>query len=171
MRFLYDKATDKKCNEALAASEFIFDQEKKTGNFPVDSGVIKKFELLWTTKIEKEFQDNLYKIFRDNVPRDFTCYINSSPYSMDLENGISVTASTQTPIRAICHEVNHYLFRKSLYKDKYFPSFDIEDAKEIFTIVNNLYFKNIMENQDIGWKKFWKDRYTFLNTWIKEHDI
>ena len=89
---------------------------------------------------------------------------------MDIKQGISVSVSTQTPIRTICHEASHYMFRKSIYKDKYFPKIDIEEAKEIFTIINNIYFQDIMENQDIGWKKFWKDRFNFLSIWLKNTD-
>jgi hypothetical protein len=59
------------------------------------------------------------------------------------------------------------MFRKSIYKEKYFSSIDIGEAKEIFTIINNIYFQDIMENQDIGWKKFWKDRFNFLNIWLQ----
>ena len=46
----------------------------------------------------------------------------------------------------------------------------LEEAKEIFTIINNIYFQDIMENQDIGWKKFWKDRFNFLSIWLKNTD-
>ena len=61
------------------------------------------------------------------------------------------------------------MFRKSNLKNIYFPKMEIEDAKEVFVVVNNLYFQNIMEGQDIGWNKFWKERYIFLEKWIKEH--
>lgn len=87
---------------------------------------------------------------------------------MDIEEGISISAGTNTPIRTICHEANHFMFRRSKYKEKYFSTLNIEDAKEIFTIINNIYFKDIMESQDIGWKKFWKERYDFFCRWIKD---
>jgi len=47
---------------------------------------------------------------------------------------------------------------------------NIEDAKEIFTIVNNIYFQDIMENQDVGWNKFWKERYNFLKKWLADSE-
>ena len=47
----------------------------------------------------------------------------------------------------------------------------MEEAKEIFTIINNIYFQDLMENQDLGWPKFWKDRYNFLKIWIKNELI
>lgn len=171
MKFIYDETIDKKCLHELEALESIFDQEKKTGIFPVNNKILDKFDSIFTSQVEKQFNSGIYKIFGNNLPENFVCYINSTPYSMDIKEGISISASTQTPIRAICHEANHYMFRKSKYKDKYFFKIDTEEAKEIFTIINNLYFQNIMENQDIGWKKFWKDRYNFLNIWLKDNNL
>ena len=167
MRFVYDEKIDKKCKEDIDAFELIFDEKKKTGIFPVNTETIKKFESIWTPKVEEIFLKKVFQIFGTELPEDFVCFINSTPYSMDIKQGISVSASTKAPIRTICHEINHYLFRKSIYKDKYFPQIDIEEAKEIFTIINNIYFQDIMENQDIGWKKFWKDRFNFLSVWLK----
>lgn len=171
MKFVYDKRIDIECQERLSSHNSIFGQEKKIGVFPVDDKILKNFNLIWTTEIEKVFNNKLLQIFGIDLPSDFTCYINSTPYSMDINNGISVSASTETPIRTICHETNHYMFRRSSYKDKYFPNIDIEDAKEIFTVINNFYFQDIMENQDLGWKKFWKDRFNFLKIWIKNEKI
>ncbi|ETB63769.1 TPA: hypothetical protein DIC38_02490 [Candidatus Nomurabacteria bacterium] len=169
MEFIYDKKIDEKCQEKINACELIFDQEKKTGIFPVDNEIIGKFELVWTPEVEKFFISRMSEIFKADLPKNFKCFLNSTPYSMDIEEGISISASTQTPIRTICHETNHFMFRKSIYKDKYFPKTEIEEAKEIFTIINNIYFQEIMENQDMGWKKFWKERFNFLKIWIKDN--
>ena len=166
MKFIYDEKVDKRCKEEVNACELIFGEEKKIGVFPVNEEIIRKFELIWTPKIEEIFSNRMHQIFGNDLPKDFICFLNSTPYSMDIEEGISISVSTQTPIRVICHEANHYMFRKSIYKDKYFPKIDIEEAKEIFTIINNIYFQDIMENQDIGWKKFWKDRFNFLKVWL-----
>lgn len=167
MKFIYDEKIDKKCKEDIDAVELIFDEKKKIGVFPVNTEIIKKFESIWTPKVEEIFLEKIFQIFGAKLPEDFTCFINSTPYSMDIKQGISVSASTKTPIRTICHEVNHYMFRKSIYKDKFFLKVEIEEAKEIFTIINNIYFQDIIENQDIGWKKFWKDRFNFLSVWLK----
>ena len=167
MKFVYDEKIDKKCKEDIKACKFIFNEEKKTGVFLVNKKTIKKFESIWTPKIEEVFSKKIFEIFEANLSKDFVCFLNSTPYSMDIKQGISISASTKTPIRAICHEANHYMFRKSIYKEKYFPKIDIEEAKEIFTVINNIYFQDIMENQDIGWKKFWKDRFNFLSIWLK----
>jgi hypothetical protein len=168
MKFIYNKNIDKKCHKILSNHDYIFGQEKKTGVFPVDDRVIEKFNSIWTSEIEGVFNKKLLEIFGINLPKDFVCYINSTPYSMDMKDCICMSASTETPIRVICHEANHFLFRKSIYKNKYFSDLDIEEAKEIFTIVNNIYFQQIMENQDLGWKKFWKDRFNFLKVWIED---
>lgn len=165
MKFEYDIKIDKQCWKSINACKFIFGEKKRTQVYPVNKDIIKKFKKIWSPEVEKEFRKGIYQIFGTELPKNFICYINSTPYSMDIKEGISISASTKTPIRTICHEVNHYMFRKSNYKKIYFSRYDIEDAKEIFTIINNIYFQDIIENQDIGWKKFWKERYKFLFTW------
>lgn len=171
MKFVYKKEIDDKCKIELKACDSIFGEKKKTETYLVDDNVVKKFESIWTEEINTIFEKGIEDLFGDCFPEDFTCFINSTPYSMDFKEGISISASVATPVRTICHEANHYMFRKSAYKEKYFSSVDMEDAKEIFTIVNNLYFQDIMENQDIGWKKFWKERFKFLAVWLKEKDF
>lgn len=171
MKFIYDKIVDDECHQRLAACGDIFGEEKRIDIYPVTPEVIKYFINTWTPEVESHFDEGMRKIFNSPVPDDFTCYINSTPYSMDTLNGISISASiTQTPVRMICHETNHFMFRRSKFKDELFPNIDIEDAKEIFVVLNNIYFQDIMENQDIGWKKFWKVRYKFLIEWIKKND-
>lgn len=167
MEFIYDKKIDEECKSQLDSCILIFDETKKSDVFPVTEDIIKNIKQQWTPKINKLFLKGIKEIFGVDLPEDFKCYINSTPYSMDLDNGVAITASSKTPIRSICHEVNHYLFRKSVYPSKFFPDLDIEDSKEIFTVVNNLYFQEIMEGQDVGWKKFWKARFRFLKTWLK----
>ncbi|MFA5827149.1 MAG: hypothetical protein WC839_01460 [Candidatus Paceibacterota bacterium] len=171
MKFIYNEEIDKKCRKNIDNCKLIFGEEKRTGIFPVNKKILEKFKSIWTPKIEKNFSKKIFQIFETNLPKDFICFLNSTPYSMDIEQGISISASTKNPIKTICHEANHYMFRKSKYKSKYFPKINIEEAKEIFTIINNIYFQDIMESQDIGWKKFWKDRYNFLNIWLKDKNI
>lgn len=167
MKFKYDVKIDKQCWKRINACKFIFGEKKRTQVYPVNQNTVKNFKKIWTPKIDKKFREGIYRIFKIEFPKDFICYINSTPYSMDIKGGISISASTNTPIRTICHESNHYMFRKSNYKKIYFPKYNIEDAKEIFTVVNNIYFQSIMENQDIGWKKFWKKRYKLLIRWLE----
>jgi hypothetical protein len=171
MRFEYNNKIDKKCWEVVNATDLIFGESKKTQVYPVNKELVNEFKKLWHKDIEESFDKGMCQIFGKEFPKDFVCYINSTPYSMDLEEGISISASTKAPIRTICHEANHYMFRKSTYRDIYFSKHDIEDAKEIFTIINNIYFQDIMEDQDIGWNKFWKERYGFLNSWKKYETI
>lgn len=167
MQFEYSNTIDKQCWKRLNVCVDIFGEKKKTDKYPVDSQSIKRFKKLWTPSVDKKFQKGMHKIFGVHFPQKFNCYLNSTPYSMDTDDGISISVSTPTPIRTICHEANHYLFRRTDYKRQFFPKINIENAKEIFTIVNNLYFQDIMESQDIGWKKFWKGRYNFLVKWIE----
>lgn len=169
MKFIYDKKIDEECHARLATCSNIFGEHKKTEVYPVDENIVEKFKTMWTPEINAKFNKGMYIIFHRSIPDDFVCYINSTPYSMDTNNGISISASSiKIMVKLICHEMNHYLFRKSKHKNTYFPTIDIEDAKEIFTVINNLYFQEIMEAPDIGWSKFWKDRYNFLTIWIKE---
>jgi hypothetical protein len=168
MKFIYDKKIDDECHKRLEAFETIFGEKKKLETYPVSPEIVKKFSTNWTPKIDESFKKGMFEIFKAPFPDKFTCYINSTPYSMDTSDGISVSASSiKVMIRLICHEANHYMFRRSNYKQKYFSDRNIEDAKEIFTIVNNLYFKDIMESDDKGWSKFWKDRYSFLVIRVK----
>jgi len=171
MKFIYDKKIDEECHKRLEAFDNIFGEKKRLETYPVTPEIIQKFVDAWTPEVDKSFKKGIFEIFKVQFPDEFICYINSTPYSMDTRDGISVSASSvKIIIRLICHEANHYMFRRSDYKDKYFPDKDVEDAKEIFTIVNNLYFKDIMESEDKGWRKFWKDRYSFLAVWIKEYN-
>jgi len=169
MEFIYDSMIDKYCWDQIAARTRIFNEEKKTDKFSVDCHVIRRFINVWEPCVYKEFRNGIWNIFNSDFPKEFKCYINSTPYSMEVPDGISISAGTQTPIRTICHEANHVMFLKSDFKKKYFPRHDMEDAKEIFTVLNNIYFQNIMEQQDIGWKKFWKERYRFLVLWLLGH--
>lgn len=171
MKFTYSIESDKQCWERLNTSDFIFGEKKKSEKYPVDEATVKKFEAIWSQKVENIFRNGMREIFGVDFPKEFVCNINSTPYSMDTADGISISASTETPIRTICHESNHYMFRKSNYGQIYFPEKDIEEAKEIFTIVNNIYFQDIIESQDIGWKIFWKERYGFLAKWLKEKNV
>ena len=171
MKFIYDENIDKKCKKELDAYESIFGQKKKIDSFTINKEIINNFNGIWTDEIEKKFLSIITKIFGEDLPKDFVLYLNTTPYSMDIKEGISISISTKTPIRTICHETNHYMFRKSSYKEKYFNNKDMEEAKEIFTIINNIYFQDLMENQDLGWPKFWKDRYNFLKIWIKNELI
>jgi hypothetical protein len=170
MKFIYNKKIDEDCHKRLDACDNIFDEQKKTEVYNVTPKIIQNFVDLWTIQIEQIFNKGIHQIFKKTPSDNFHCYINSTPYSMDTSDGISISASiTKNQIRMICHEMNHFMFRKSNFKDVYFPKMEIEDAKEVFVVINNLYFRDIMESQDMGWPKFWKERYIFLEKWIKEH--
>ncbi|MBU1202970.1 hypothetical protein KKH39_02940 [Patescibacteria group bacterium] len=166
MKFIYNKEIDQQCHDRLSAHDSIFGEVKKTGSYPVTEEIVKQFNDKWTEEIDKYFVAGIYKIFKKSIPENFTVYINSTPYSMDIEDGISISASSiNVMIMLVCHEANHYMFRKSDYKNKYFPNKDIEEAKEIFTVVNNIYFKDIMEKEDKAWSKFFEEREQFLQRW------
>ena len=169
MKFIYDKNIDQECHQRLEACDNIFGEKKRTESFEVTESIVKMFQAGWTFKVNEIFKKGMLEIFDKPFSDDFKCYINSTPYSMDTSDGISISASSvKIMVKLICHEANHYMFRRSKYKNKYFPNIDNEEAKEIFTIVNNIYFKDIMEQSDNGWSKFWKDRYEFFIIWVKE---
>lgn len=167
MKFIYDPKIDEQCAKWIAEYDTVFDEKKRTETYSIDKDTVNKFEEIWTKDIEEKFNKGMFEIFKVDFPVDFTCYINRTPYSMDINEGISISVSAlnNSPILTICHEANHFVFRRSNYKNIYFPKNDIEDAKEIFVSVNNLYFKNIMENQDLGWPKFREEIKTFLEVW------
>ncbi|MFA6307926.1 MAG: hypothetical protein WCS88_01910 [Patescibacteria group bacterium] len=166
MQFIYDKKIDNDCHQRIKACDDIFGEKIRKEIYPVDNNIVDKFSQKWTDEVDITFKAGIKEIFKKELPEDFICYIISSQYSMDVEDGIAISVSSlNVMIRMICHEANHYMFRRSDYKDKYFPNMDIEDAKEIFTIVNNIYFKDIMETPDNGWKKFWTQRKEFLEIW------
>lgn len=170
MKFVYDKGVDKECHQRLETCDNIFGEQKKKDIYPVTPNIVKTFDNTWTHEINTHFKKGMFEIFNEPFPDEFTCYINSTPYSMDTSGGISISASSRkTLIKLVCHEASHYMFRRSGYKDTYFPEKDMEDAKEIFTVINNIYFRDIMESPDNGWNKFWKDRYAFLIVWVQDH--
>ena len=169
MKFVYDRPTDAYCWDQINAQVSIFGEEKKTGEYPVSRRTMRRFMTVWKPNIEKKFRIGMVRIFGKEFDKKNICYINSTLYSMEVPGGISISAGTKMPIRSICHEANHVMFRNSDYKKRYFPRRNVEDAKEIFTVLNNIYFQSIIEQQDIGWRKFWKERYQFLLLWLATH--
>lgn len=166
MKFIYDKKVDEKCHQRVNDCDDIFGESIKKEIYPVDDNIVDKFSKKWTDDVDRVFKEGIRKIFKKEVPKEFNCYIISSPYSMDVEDGVAISASSfNNMIRMICHEASHFMFRSSDYKNKYFKDMDVEDAKEVFTIINNIYFKDIMETPDKGWKKFWPQRKEFFEKW------
>ena len=71
--------------------------------YSVTPEIIQNFIDIWTPKIEQGFNNGIYQIFKKIPSADFPCYINSTPYSMDTPDGISISASiTKNQIRMIC---------------------------------------------------------------------
>lgn len=136
---------------------------------------VKYFQKIWSDN-EKDFHRGIKKIYKHSFPEEITCYINTSPYSMDdYENGyIAVSMYRRTPkeiISTVIHEASHFMFRK------YYTDFcrsigcsrdNIEQIKEVITIINNAEFKNI---NDYGWKIHQKIRKKAQKIWLKTHDI
>ena len=63
MKFVYNKKIDKKCKEDIDACKLIFNEEKKTGVFPVNAEIIRKFESIWTPEVEEIFSKKIFQKF------------------------------------------------------------------------------------------------------------
>lgn len=130
---------------------------------------IDNFQLIWDNY--SDFDEGIKKIYKHNPPKSLLCYINTTGFSMDsYPDYISISATRDTEkkvITTLIHELSHFMFRK------YFVDFcysigcskkDIEEIKEIVTIINNDVFDKI---EDRGYEvhdfyrekaqKAWKD--------------
>lgn len=162
MKFKYNKKIDQKCWKRIIKVGKMFGHR-----FPDSFNVTKRdiirakkqvkyFQRIWE-KNEKVFYEIIKKIYGYPFPKKMICYINTSPYSMDdlKKNYISVSMYRNTQkkiISTIIHEASHFMFRK------YYTSFcrrigcsqdNIEQIKEIITVINNVEFNNV---NDYGWK-------------------
>lgn len=163
MKFIYSKTIDKECWNRIKKMPVIFGVKIDYAVFPDFKKAIRVFKKQWTPAVEKEFLKGMARIFGRPFPV-VTCYVNTTKYSMDkYPSYISISASrtAENFITAVCHEANHYMFRKCFPKTK-----NMEVAKEIFTVINNIYFQKIMKTPDRGYQKHWKQRYNFLEEYL-----
>lgn len=181
--FKYDKKIDEECWNRITQAQNMFGH-----NFPSSFIISEKdiaeaenktreFQKIWDDYDQKfNFNKGIKEIYKYDFPRGIICYINTSPYSMDnfAKNYISISIKRDTPqkmITTIIHEASHFIFRK------YYTDFcheisctneDIENIKEIITVINNAVFPNIT---DCGWKTHADYRKKILETWQENKDI
>lgn len=163
--FKYNNKIDIECWERITKTNEIFGHK-----FP-DDYIITKDMITEAEKavviFSKEWGDRdigkeIKEIFGKEMP-DITCYINTSPYSMDkYPEYISISMNRKKPTISILHEVSHYMFR-----DRFPNTPDIENVKEIITVINNDVFKV----KDYGWKIFKEQRGRALKVWQETKDI
>jgi len=181
IEFEYNKRVDERCWKRIIQAKEMFGHK-----FPDSFNITQKdidsakkqakyFRRVWKEN-ERDFYKGIKKIYGYSFPKKIICYINTSPYSMDdYENGyISISMHRDTPekiVTTIIHEASHFMFRK------YYTDFcrnigcgqnDIENIKEIITIINNVEFKNV---NDYGWKAHQKMRKKTEKIWQAIHDI
>jgi esterase/lipase len=181
IEFKYNKKIDERCWKRIIQTKEMFGH-KFPSSFNITQKDINKakkqikyFQRIWK-KNEKEFYKGIKKIYRYHFPKKMICYINTSPYSMDdYEKGyISISMYRDTPekiVSTIIHEASHFMFRKH-YTDFCYSincnQNDIENIKEIVTVINNTEFKNV---RDYGWKIHQRIRKKTKKIWQETHDI
>lgn len=171
----YNKSKDVECWKRLVNSKDMFGHIFPNKVVLLNKRVIlaknkiDDFQLIWDSY--SKFDEGIKKIYKHNPPKFLPCYINTTGFSMDnYPHYISISAACNTEKRIITmlvHELSHFIFRK------YFANFcysigcskdDIEEIKEIITVVNNDVFDKI---EDKGYevhafyrekiRKAWKD--------------
>lgn len=134
------------------------------------------------SKIWSDFNrnSNVQKKLRDIYGFDhgvvIACFINTSPYSMDnYQKGyISVSIrrdTSQKMIGTVIHELSHFLFRKhytDFCRKISCTNDEIEDIKEILTVINNDVFPTI---NDKGYEVHQNLRKNALEMWRNKKNI
>lgn len=157
--FRYDKKIDEECWDRLIRAGNLFGH-----SFPTSFDILgddvreaikkgKEFGKVWKDS-NTNLVEGIRKIYGFNPPEELVCYINTSDYSMDnYEKGyVSVSTRCNTPekiITTVVHEISHFVFRKNYTKfclDIGCSSDDIENIKEIITVINNAVFKKVKDN-------------------------
>lgn len=160
--FNYNKRIDKECWRRIVKAGSMFGNE-----FPKSFDISKKdinkaqemvleLKKIWHGK-SSDFNKGIKKIYGYHFPKNIKCFVNTSPCSMDnFKSGyISISITRDTPekmIGTIIHEACHFVFRKyftDFCYEKNCTNDDIENIKEILTIINNDVFNNI---NDCGYK-------------------
>ena len=167
MKFKYDKKMDQECWERIIQIKEMY-EHKFPDRFNITSEMIRKakqsvdwFEKEWNNA-NIDFDTGIKKIFGSKFP-NIICYINTSSYSMDkYPNYISVSMNRKDPVTTVVHEASHYMFRQC------FPDIpDIENIKEIITVINN----DVFGVKDFGWKIHQKQREKALEIWKATNSI
>lgn len=181
IKIKYNLIKDKECWKRIIQSKEMFGH-KFPSSFNITQKDIKKakkqvkyFQEVWDKK-EKEFYKEIGKIYGHPFPKEMICYVNTSLYSMDnYEKGyISVSMYRGVPekiISTIIHEASHFMFRKhyvSFCRSISCSQDDIENIKEIVTVINNIEFKGV---KDYGWKIHKRIRGKTKKIWQRTHDI
>lgn len=177
--FKYNTTKDKECWKRIIKAGIMFDHKFPT-SFNIDSDRVVKAKKLVSVfnkiindqKKQKDFKKGIKKIYKYNFPDNFICYINTSPYSMDCSEYISISVDRDEPVKiysTFVHEACHYIFRKYYTNFCYsigYTDQDIENVKEIITVINNIEFEGV---RDSGWrihqtarkkaKKIWQETF------------
>lgn len=115
-------------------------------------------------------------IYGHGVPESMTCYIHTSGYSMDLfpqdAIALSMMRDTQKKLRStLVHEVGHCMFRKywlSLCEELGCASDDVEDVKEVITVIHNDVFQDV---EDRGYDVHAAIRAVVHEEWKKTENL
>jgi hypothetical protein len=170
MNFKYDRKIDIECWKRIIKANDTFGKWFNT-IFPTEYKItsemeqrairaVKIFQEEWQ-KSDIDFDEGMIKIFGEKFP-DIICYVNTSSYSMDAPNYISISMERKDPVRTILHEINHFMFRK------FFPNTSrIEEVKEIITVINN----DVFGVKDNGWRVFKEQREAAFKVWMKKKDV
>lgn len=164
IKFKYNRKIDEYCWQRIIGAGSIYNTEvpKKVDidneKIKKAKGKIKFFQEEFAS-VENEFKKQIKKMFKTFFPENMNIYINTTSYSMDDYENRCLCISYERDINFITsfmHEANHYMFRKKYEKTCRIQGFtqeEIEDIKEIMTVVNNIAFANLIKTPDFGWEK------------------
>lgn len=166
--FKYNKQIDNKVWKEITSAGTMFGFEfPKTINISENDiklaqRMSKKYSKWFKIK-ENEIRKALYKIYQNNLPAKFICYITTSKFSTTYKNNPVVSMHRNNKIKfytSIAHELAHVLYYKYYGKD--------ENLKEVLTVINNI---EILDIDDEGWPIFQKQREKALKIWIKTRNL
>lgn len=172
--FDYNQENDRRCWQRLVKVGEMFgktfpqrieisDADKQRAEQAID-----QFQTWWDES--SDCDEGLMRIYGHRLPVSMMVYVNTSGYSMDdTERGwisLSMTRDTQLKVRTtVIHELGHVMFRR--YWTDYCRAHgcswkDIEDLKEIVTIIHNVVFEGV---QDFGYQVHTDLRKRALEIW------
>lgn len=182
LTFKYNKKADEECWNRLIEAKSMFGMEFPRSfnitekDIKIAEKKAKEFQNIWDKNCS-DFDEGIKRIYNHNFPAEIMCFVNTTPYSMDCyeKRYISVSKdhgkTEEFFLMVVIHEASHFVFRK-YYQDFCFSigcsNKEVEDIKEILTVINNKIFKNI---NDSGYEVHKDLREKALLMWEKGADL
>ena len=134
---------------------------------------VSEFSALWDR--DDELREKISKIYKYNLPETLECYIVTTKTSaIYLEKKCILLSMYRENIHisaTIIHEFSHIAFLdkyRDICKELGYTKNGIQELKEVFTVINNLEFKDIEEK---GYSVHQDIRKIVKKMWLETHNL